>query len=47
MIKKLHDKNIKCIFIGYPDNMKENKLYAQIMWKVIVSQDVKFDETKS
>lgn len=37
---KFDDKVIKCIFIGYCDNMKVYKLYNLAAKKVIVSRDV-------
>ncbi|XP_073113532.1 uncharacterized protein [Elaeis guineensis] len=45
LCKKLDDKNEKCIFIGYSTSVtKGYRLYNLVMEKVIVSEDVTFDE---
>lgn len=41
--KKLDDKGTQCIFVGY--YKKAYKLYNLVANKMIVSRDVRFDET--
>ncbi|KAG8486393.1 hypothetical protein CXB51_019730 [Gossypium anomalum] len=42
--KKLDDKGVKCIFIGYEKRSKAYRLYNPLTKKVIISRDVEFDE---
>lgn len=42
--KKLDDKRVKCIFIGYEKRSKAYRLYNPLTKKVIISRDVEFDE---
>ena len=42
--KKLDDKGVKCIFIGYNSESKSYRLYDPIDKKIIISRDVKFLE---
>ncbi|PNX70930.1 retrovirus-related Pol polyprotein from transposon TNT 1-94, partial [Trifolium pratense] len=44
--KKLDDKSIVCIYLGISDESKAYKLYDPMKRKIVVSKDVKFDETK-
>eukprot|EP00253_Pinus_taeda_P030375 PITA_30375 len=43
---KLDSKYGKCIFIGYKDSLKGNKLWNPVTRKVVYSQDVVFTEVK-
>ncbi|XP_074346456.1 uncharacterized protein LOC141685242 [Apium graveolens] len=43
--KKLDDKGEKCIFTGYDKRSKAYRLYNSLMKKLIISQDVEFDES--
>ena len=45
--KKLDDKGVKCIFLGYSDVSKAYKLFDPITEKIIISRDVIFDEANS
>jgi len=42
---KLDSKGVKCIFIGYCEETKGNRLYNPINQYVIISCDVIFDES--
>ena len=44
--KKLDSKTTKCLFLGLDNETKAYRLYDQGRWKVIISRDVVFDETK-
>ena len=44
---KLDDKAEKCIFVGYSERSKAYKLYNPETNKIVVSKDVKFDESSS
>ncbi|MCI32875.1 retrovirus-related pol polyprotein from transposon tnt 1-94, partial [Trifolium medium] len=44
--KKLDDKSTVCIYLGISDESKAYKLYDPIKRKIVISKDVKFDETK-
>ncbi|MCI16405.1 hypothetical protein A2U01_0037547, partial [Trifolium medium] len=44
--KKLDDKSIVCIYLGISDESKAYKLYDPLKKKIVISKDVKFDETK-
>ncbi|KAH9735190.1 hypothetical protein KPL71_017659 [Citrus sinensis] len=45
--RKLHDKCVKCIFLGVSDHSKAYKLYDPIIKKVVISRDVIFYEEKT
>jgi hypothetical protein len=42
---KLDSKGVKCIFIGYCEETKGNRLYNSINQYVIINCDVIFDES--
>ncbi|KAG6385388.1 hypothetical protein SASPL_154223 [Salvia splendens] len=42
--RKLDEKSVKCIFIGYSSQSKAYKLYIPLSGKVIISRDVVFHE---
>ena len=42
--KKMDDKGVKCIFIGYSSESKAYRLYDPITKKIIISRDVEFIE---
>lgn len=44
MRSKLDDKLEKCIFISYIERSKAYKLYNPVTKKIVISQDVRFDE---
>jgi transposase InsO family protein len=44
--KKLDDKSTVCVHLGISEESKAYKLYDPIKRKIIVSKDVKFDESK-
>ncbi|CAJ2637623.1 unnamed protein product [Trifolium pratense] len=44
--KKLDDKSIVCIYLGISEESKAYKLYDPLKRKIVISKDVKFDETK-
>ncbi|XP_026395891.1 uncharacterized protein LOC113290509 [Papaver somniferum] len=44
--KKLDDKGVKCVFLGYSDVSKAYKLFDPITEKIMTSRDVVFDETR-
>jgi hypothetical protein len=44
--KKLDDCGEKCIFLGYSEESKANKLYNPLTKKLVVSRNVIFDEEK-
>jgi hypothetical protein len=45
--KKLYEKSLKCIFIGYSSESKAYRLYYPLNNKMILSRDVKFLENQS
>lgn len=45
--KKLDDKGIECIFVGFSDNAKAFRLYCDSTKKLITSPDVQFIENES
>ena len=42
--RKLDDKSVKCIFIGYCEESKGYRLYNPETKKLMISRDVLFDE---
>ena len=47
MRKKFDDKSEKCIFIGYSEKIKANKLFNPKTKKIVISRDVRVDEDSS
>ena len=45
--KKLDNKGVKCIFIGYSSESKAYRLYDPLNNKMILSRDVEFLENQS
>ena len=45
--KKLHEKGVKCILMGYSLESKAYRLYDPITKKIIISRDVEFLENYS
>ena len=43
-MRKLVNKEEKCIFLGVSDNSKAYKLYNPSTMKIVISRDVVFDE---
>jgi hypothetical protein len=43
---KLDTKTINCIFIGYKDGMKENKLWDLVLRKTVYSRCALFGEVR-
>jgi hypothetical protein len=43
-LKKLDDRSVKCVFIGYEQGSKAYRLYDPVANRVVVSRDVAFDE---
>ena len=44
--RKLDNKSKRCIFVGYSDYAKAYRLYDEETNEIIISRDVKFDETQ-
>lgn len=44
-LKKLEEKSVKCVFIGYSSQSKAYRLYDPLTCRVIVSRDVVFHES--
>lgn len=42
--RKLDDKGVECIFIGYAEDFKAYRLYCKTTKKIIISRDVDFME---
>jgi hypothetical protein len=45
-VRKLDDRSRPGVFIGYADGTKAYRIYDQVSWRVLVSRDVVFDETR-
>lgn len=45
--KKLDRKSLKCIFVGYSDQNKTYRLWDPQERKIVINQDVKFDESST
>ncbi|GJR77081.1 retrovirus-related pol polyprotein from transposon TNT 1-94 [Tanacetum coccineum] len=45
--RKLDEKSVKCIFVGYSPQSKAYKLYDPLSGKVLISRDVVFNENAS
>ena len=45
--RKLDNKGLKCIFVGYSENKKSYKLYDPIERKLVINCDVQFVENEA
>ena len=46
LVKRVHSKSKKCIFLGLKKGVKRNMLWDLVVEKVVISRDVIFDERK-